>query len=187
MRNLLLAFLLCLSAPALAQQDPTAENADIQFGGPDSLIIETGEASHAFTVELALTPEQQQRGLMWREALAPDSGMLFHYAPARPTSMWMENTRIALDILYIGADGQVVKLIANAQPESHRSLNSDFPVAGVLELAGGRALELGIRPGATVRHAIFNNVLPSEVEAEPEVEAAAETEETAAEEPAPTE
>lgn len=159
MRNLLLPILLVLSAPAAAQQDPSAQDTLIEFGGPEMLSVETAEAVHEFTVDIASTPDQMERGLMWRDTLGASAGMLFIYDPVRPASMWMRNTQISLDILYLDEDGEVVKLIAHAQPGSLRSLGSSFAVAGVLELAGGRALELGIRPGSVVRHAAFDNLV----------------------------
>lgn len=129
----------------------------VTFGGPETLLVEVGEEQHMFSVEIAETSEQLAQGLMYREALAADAGMLFFYAPPRATSMWMENTLIPLDIVFIDSQGVVVKVTGFAQPGSRRSLTSDFPVAGVLELAGGRAIELGIRPGSVVRHAFFDN------------------------------
>lgn len=159
MRNLLLPILLVLSAPAVGQQDPSAQDTLIEFGGPETLTVETTEVIHEFSVDIASTPDQMERGLMWRDTLSGDAGMLFIYDPVRPASMWMRNTQISLDILYLDADGEVLKLIAHAQPGSLRSLGSSFPVAGVLELAGGRALELGIRPGSVVRHAAFDNLV----------------------------
>lgn len=176
MRNLLLPILLVLSAPAAALQDPSAQDTLIEFGGPEMLSVETAEAVHEFTVDIAATPDQMERGLMWRDTLAADAGMLFIYDPVRPASMWMRNTQISLDILYLDVDGEVLKLIAYAQPGSLRSLGSSFPVAGVLELAGGRALELGIRPGSVVRHAAFNNLVEDtpETEAQPVEDSPAE-------------
>ncbi len=93
--------------------------------------------------------------------------MLFVYMPPRRASMWMENTLVSLDMLFIDEGGTVVKLIAYAQPGSHRSLESDFDVAAVLEIAGGRAAELGIRPGAILRDEAFGSVddEPAAVEA----------------------
>ena len=103
-------------------------------------------------VELAETPEQMQRGMMWREGVAPNAGMLFRYEPIRPASMWMENTLVGLDIVYIEEDGSIAKIIAYAQPQSRRSLGAETNVAGVLELAAGRTVELEIRPGDVVHH-----------------------------------
>lgn len=159
------------STDAIAQTVP-----DVVFGGPEPLSVETAEGVHIFSVELAETPEQLARGLMYREALADDAGMLFRYNPPRATSMWMENTLIPLDIVFIDGAGEVVKVTAFAQPGSRRSLGSDFPIAGVLELAEGRAVELGIRPGSIVRHRFFAN---EDLVEESASETPAETEETA--------
>lgn len=147
-----------LAGVAAAQDDPAAQDTVIEFGGPESVFIETAENSHEFVVELAETPEQMQRGMMWREGVAPNAGMLFRYEPVRPASMWMENTLVGLDIVYIEEDGSIAKIIAYAQPQSRRSLGADTNVAGVLELAAGRTVELEIRPGDVVRHRFFNNV-----------------------------
>ncbi|WP_417476254.1 DUF192 domain-containing protein [Maricaulis sp.] len=184
MKNLILISALIFAAPAWAQDDAvpaemaattqTAPASDIgqdaglalppvAFGGPEALTLDTGETQHVFMAEIATTPEQMERGLMGREQLDPDAAMLFVYMPPRRASMWMENTLISLDLLFIREDGVVVKLIANAQPGSHRSLASDFDVAAVLEIAGGRAAELGIRPGAILRDESFGSL---EVEAE---------------------
>ncbi|MBO6797913.1 DUF192 domain-containing protein [Maricaulis sp.] len=158
---------------AAAQVDPSAQDTVIEFGGPESVIIATAENEHEFVVELAETPEQMQRGLMWRETLDPGAGMLFRYDPVRPASMWMENTLIALDIVYVDEDGVIEKIIAYAQPQSRRSLSADTDVAGVLELAAGRTVDLEIRPGDIVRHRFFDN---TETIAEEAVDEAAETE-----------
>jgi len=175
MKNLILISALIFAAPAWAQDDSApAQTADsaisapaldtapaltpIQFGGPEALTIDTGEAQHVFMTEIATTPEQMARGLMGREEIDPDAAMLFVYLPPRRAAMWMENTLVSLDLLFIREDGTVVKLIANAQPGSHRSLVSDFDVAAVLEIAGGRAAELGIRPGAILRDESFGSL-----------------------------
>ncbi|WP_323761197.1 DUF192 domain-containing protein [Maricaulis sp.] len=167
MRTLILSSLLALGVAAAvsAQQpaplpvsDPTARDAEVVFGGPDRVVIATttGETVEIMA-EIATTPEQKQRGLMWREAVEPGTGMLFEYSPAEPASMWMENTLVDLDLVFIDPTGNVVKIIAFAQAESRRSLASDAIVGGVLELGAGQAIALGIRPGDTVRHAIFGN------------------------------
>lgn len=120
------------------------------------LSIKSGEKTHTFTVEVATTPEEIQQGLMFRESLAPDAGMLFDFGQARNASMWMKNTLISLDILFMDADGQIVAIARHAVPGSTRSLGPGVPVRGVLELPGGRAKELGIEPGDIVEHPIFS-------------------------------
>jgi uncharacterized membrane protein (UPF0127 family) len=121
------------------------------------LSIKTDEATHAFTVEIADTPEAITQGMMFRESMAPDAGMLFDFGEVRQASMWMKNTLISLDMLFIDADGQVIAIARNAVPGSTRSLGPGVPVRAVLEIPGGRAKELGIQPGDTVQHPIFGS------------------------------
>ena len=114
------------------------------------LAIETADgARHGFIVELAKTPEQMAQGLMFRRKLARDAGMLFLYRPPRQAAMWMKNTLIPLDMVFIGQDGRIVKLV---EPHSLKAVASDGPVAAVLELNGGTVSRLGIAPGDRVVH-----------------------------------
>jgi len=168
--------------PAPAASDVTARDAAVSFGGPEPVAVATEEGRHVFSAELATTPEQMARGLMWRESLDPDAGMLFHYATPQRGAMWMDNTLIDLDLLFIEPDGRIFKIIAYAQGGSRRSLAADTEISGVLEIPAGRAFELGIRPGDTVHHAFFDNAdaAGNESDAEPAGEdAAAETPEDA--------
>ena len=121
------------------------------------LSVQSGEETHAFTVEIARSPEEIQQGLMFRESLAPDAGMLFDFGVTRQASMWMKNTLISLDMLFILEDGRVIAIGRNTQPGSLRSVGPGVPVRAVLEIPGGRARELGIEPGDTVIHPIFGN------------------------------
>ena len=121
----------------------------------DRLVVRTAEADHAFEVELAATQEQRARGLMFRDGLAPWAGMLFVYDPPREVSFWMKNTRISLDLLFIDAAGTIVRIAARATPLSTAPIPSEAPVKAVLEIAGGRAEELGIAVGDRVLHATF--------------------------------
>lgn len=111
---------------------------------------------HAFTVEVATTPEQLAQGLMHRAKMAADAGMLFDFGSPRPVSMWMKNTLIPLDMLFIGADGKVVGLAQRTVPHSQTLIDSPGPVKAVLELNGGTASRLGIKVGDRVVHPIFN-------------------------------
>lgn len=161
---LALAFALS-SAPALAQgntqapfADPTARETVIEYGGPEPVVIETGDGPITIEALIAETPAQRQRGLMWREQLADDAGMLFDFERVQPVSIWMENTLIPLDIIYIREDGTIAKIIAHAQPRSRRQLMSGVPVLSVLEVGGGRAAALGVEPGDLVRHDLFGTV-----------------------------
>jgi len=114
------------------------------------LRITQGDTVHDFRVEVALSGEEQARGLMFRTEMAADEGMIFPYRPARPASFWMKNTVIPLDLIFVGPDGRIINIAANATPYSLDSIPSAGPVSAVLELNGGRAAELGIEAGATV-------------------------------------
>jgi len=122
------------------------------------LVIETPLSRHAFTVEVAVTPASRQRGLMHRRSLAPDAGMLFDYGRTTPAAMWMKNTFIALDMLFIGDDGLILKIAERTVPHSLETVASDKPVRAVLEVNAGTAARLGIRTGDRVHHAIFANM-----------------------------
>ena len=117
------------------------------------LTVQSQSGAHRFTVEVARTPEQQAQGLMHRQSLAPDRGMLFPYDPPQPASFWMKNTLIPLDLIFIRADGTVALIAANTVPMSLDPIPSLEPVAAVLEIAGGRAAELGIQAGDKVNWA----------------------------------
>ncbi len=140
------------SAVAFAQTPPPEMKFD-----RSTLVIETSAGPRNFDIELALTPEQQQRGLMHRKDMGAYEGMLFDFGETRPITMWMANTLIALDMLFIGADGVVRHVHANAVPLSTATIPSNGPAKAVLEINGGAARLLGIKPGDVVRHAIFGN------------------------------
>jgi uncharacterized membrane protein (UPF0127 family) len=113
------------------------------------LTIRSANGEHRFTVEIAGTLNQQERGLMFRRELGPDRGMIFPYDPPQDVGFWMKNTLIPLDMLFIRADGTIAR-IATAAPLSLDTVPSGEPVAAVLEIRGGRAAELGIRAGDRV-------------------------------------
>jgi uncharacterized protein len=110
------------------------------------------QAAHRYSFEvwIADTPERAEQGLMFVSDLPASQGMVFPLAPPRIETMWMENTYIELDMLFIKPDGHVSKIIARAEPMSRRTLSSDIPVAAVLELKGGQAAKLGLQVGDTV-------------------------------------
>src|SRR6185369_10145230 len=140
--------LIACSPPAPAQNAP-AEVADprAQKGLREvPLTIKSKNGVHRLTVEVAATPEQQERGLMFRNSIAADRGMIFPYEPAQEVAFWMKNTLIPLDILYIRSDGTIVRIV-NAQPMDLTPLPSGEPIVGVLEIGGGRAAEMGIKEG----------------------------------------
>jgi len=124
------------------------------------LTIETGEGYHHFVVELADDGFEQQRGLMFRQEVKPDEGMLFDFKMDAERAFWMRNTLVSLDMLFIRSDGVIHRIAANTTPLSDARVSSFGPVRAVLEIAGGRAAELGIEPGDVVRHQIFGNNPP---------------------------
>jgi uncharacterized protein len=115
-----------------------------------SLTVTHAGQAHVFRVEVAKTSEQQARGLMFRTTMGADEGMIFPMDPPRGASFWMRNTVIPLDIIYIGTDGRISNIAANAVPYDETPLPSVGAVKGVLELNGGRAAQLGIVAGDTV-------------------------------------
>lgn len=115
-----------------------------------TLTIGSSGSEHRFTVEVAKTPEEQATGLMNRQSLAPDRGMIFPFEDVRVASFWMKNTLIPLDMIFIRPDGTIANIEANTVPLSLQPVYSMEPVSAVLELAGGRAGELGIKPGDKV-------------------------------------
>ena len=106
--------------------------------------------SHRFTVEVARTMEEQAQGLMNRQSLAPDRGMVFPYEPPQPVAFWMKNTLIPLDIIFIAPGGRILRIEPNTVPLSLEPVGSGEAVEAVLELAGGRSAELGIAAGDRV-------------------------------------
>ena len=122
-----------------------------------TVTIESANGSHQFDIEIADESDEISYGLMNRESLPPEAGMLFDFGNPREPAMYMKNTLIPLDMLFISSTGTVVMIARNAVPGSLRTISPGTPVKGVLEINGGRAAELGIEPGDTVRHAIFGN------------------------------
>ena len=114
------------------------------------LSIRTASGAHRFDVELAQTREAHEKGLSFRRALAPDSGMLFLFVPPQTATFWMKDTLIPLDMLFIRADGTIAAIVADATPNSLETKSAGEPVIAVLELAGGRAAALGIKAGDRV-------------------------------------
>lgn len=117
----------------------------------EPLDIITSQGVHHFKVEVADTPQTQERGLMYRRSLAPDRGMLFDFKTVQPVTFWMKNTYIPLDMVFIGADGRIVSIARNAVPMSESMISSAGPVLEVLELPGGRAAQIDALPGDRVR------------------------------------
>jgi uncharacterized membrane protein (UPF0127 family) len=138
---LTLAMLLSASAAAAQNVEPLA--------------IESADERFEFQVEVAVTLAERSRGLMYRRELADDRGMLFDFGNTGPASMWMRNTYIPLDMLFIEPDGRIRKIAAETEPHSEEVISSGGPVRAVLELRGGITGELGIEPGDQIIHPMF--------------------------------
>jgi uncharacterized protein len=112
---------------------------------------------HVFAVEMAVTPEEQAKGLMFRKQLPEGQGMLFDFHREQPTSFWMKNTYVSLDMIFIRADGRILRIAENTVPLSETLVPSGGPVLAVLEVVAGTAKKLGIAAGDRVAHPIFNS------------------------------
>jgi uncharacterized protein len=119
------------------------------------LEITSATGSHVFQVEFARTPQEREKGLMFRRYLPKDRGMLFDFGSAEPAAMWMENTYLPLDMVFIRADGTVARIEIHTEPLSRRVIPAGEPVLGVLELNSGVCDELGIKAGDRVIHPMF--------------------------------
>lgn len=119
------------------------------------LAIQTKTGRHEFRVEIARRPKQQAQGLMFRRRIAADAGMLFIYRSAEPVSMWMKNTFIPLDLVYIDRTGRIVGFHQRAVPQSLEVITSKKPVRAVLEVNAGTAARLQIAVGDKVLHPAF--------------------------------
>ena len=145
----LVVLLVALATAADAQEPVAFDTAE--------LTIETADGARRFDVELAVSAQQKSRGLMFRRELAPDAGMLFLYDRPTVVTMWMRNTWIPLDMLFIAADGRIAHIAARAVPRSDETISSRTRIRAVLELNGGTARRLGIAVGDRVVHPAFDN------------------------------
>ncbi|WP_075217973.1 DUF192 domain-containing protein [Mongoliimonas terrestris] len=155
----------CLVAVALAAA-PLSATVEVRAEGtPEQpaaslsrLTVETASGLHAYDVELAVTPAERSRGLMYRKSLAADRGMLFDMGVAGPAAFWMRNTFVSLDIIFIGADGRVLNVGARTTPLSEATVPSDGDARFVLELVAGQADAIGLKRGDRVRHPIIDAI-----------------------------
>ena len=151
-KHIIFSALLAVSSVSLAQ----AQDGDlVDFGETETLTITSGETQHVFNVEIADTEEKQAQGLMFRKNLSDDAGMLFEFASPKVATIWMKNTEISLDIVFVRKNGTIVKIEHSAQPNTLRSASSEAVVAAVLELPAGKTQDLGISPGDIVSHNFF--------------------------------
>jgi uncharacterized membrane protein (UPF0127 family) len=125
--------------------------------GLEPLEITTSTGDHAFEVEIAKDDAARERGLMFRRFMPADRGMLFEFDRDEPVGFWMKNTYIKLDMIFIAPDGAVTRVASNAEPLSEKVIYSGGPCLAVLELNGGVAAEIGLRPGDRVKAAFFKH------------------------------
>ncbi len=144
-------FLALLAAVWLAAGAAAARAADEQ-----TLEIASKNGVHVFNVELAVTPEQHSRGLMYRKQVPEGYGMLFDFGHEQELSFWMKNTYVSLDIIFIRGDGRILRIAEHTEPLSEKLIPSGGPAKAVLEVVAGTARKLGIAPGDRVAHPIFN-------------------------------
>ena len=147
LRSILLA-----AGIALAAMIPAA--LAIEFS---KLTIDTAQGSRAFSVEVVTQPDQMAVGLMFRQSLAPDAGMLFVYPSEQPVEFWMKNTVIPLDMIFIAGDGRIRRIVERTVPLSTTPIASIDEVRAVLEVNAGTAARLGIKPGDIVHSAALGN------------------------------
>jgi uncharacterized protein len=140
-----LSFILLLVVPVRF-----AAAADLE---PLQIISKSGV--HTFSVELAQTNAQREQGLMYRKSLPEGQGMLFDFTPPHEVTMWMKNTYVSLDMIFIRADGRIHRIAENTTPLSEATIASRGPVVAVLEVVGGTARKLGLAPGDEVAHSLF--------------------------------
>jgi hypothetical protein len=129
---------------------------EVRAASFQTLEIATKSGVQIFTVEIATTEEEKQTGLMNRKELGDGKGMLFDFAPEQQISMWMKNTYISLDMIFIRADGRILRIAENTEPLSTKIISSGGLARGVLEVPGGTAQKYGIAPGDRVAHPLFN-------------------------------
>ena len=141
---------IALAGALIAFTAPGAQAASIQ---PLEIVTKTGV--QVFSVEMATTEEEKTTGLMYRKELADGKGMLFDFTPEQEVSMWMKNTYISLDMIFIRADGRILRIAENTEPQSTKIISSGGPAKGVLEVIAGTAKKYGIAPGDLVGHPLF--------------------------------
>jgi len=154
MRTLAAAMLVAIAS--LFGLSACAEEAGSPSADVSTLTLETSSGSHVFAVELADTDETRQRGLMFRDHLAADAGMLFDFETPRIINMWMRNTPLPLDMIFISTAGRVAHIAENTVPFSEAIISSRYEVLSVLEVNAGTARRIGLRTGDQVAHPIFN-------------------------------
>jgi uncharacterized protein len=150
MKRLLCTILAMTAAAYLVVVLPAVRGAELQ-----TLEIASKTGVHVFSVELAVTDEERERGLMFRRSVPESTGMLFDFKRDQEVTMWMKNTYVSLDMIFIRSDGRIRRIAENTETESLKIIPSGGPVRAVLEVAAGTARKLGIEPGDRVASPIL--------------------------------
>ena len=150
MRRLVCTILAMAAAAYLVVLLPAARGAELQ-----TLEIASKTGVHVFSVELAVTDEERERGLMFRRSVPEFTGMLFDFKRDQEVTMWMKNTYVSLDMIFIQSDGRIRRIAENTETESLKIIPSGGPVRAVLEVAAGTARKLGIEPGDRIASPIL--------------------------------
>jgi uncharacterized membrane protein (UPF0127 family) len=150
MHRLLGAAVLALMVTVAGRAQDSSSLMSLDTFPTTSLQIRSGDKTHDFEIWLAQTPQQQEQGLMFVRDLPANRGMLFLAEKPRVFNMWMKNTYIPLDMVFIGADNRISSIAANTVPHSTKIVSSGTPVAGILEIKGGAAKQLALHPGDRV-------------------------------------
>ena len=122
-----------------------------------TLTIQTADKTYSFFTEVAVSQAAKEQGLMFRQSIAADHAMLFVFKPPEKVQMWMKDTVIPLDMIFVRSDGSIISIAENAKPESLDVIGAPEPVADVIEVAGGLAQKLGIHAGDHVGGAAFTH------------------------------
>jgi uncharacterized membrane protein (UPF0127 family) len=154
-RHTLLATLGLIAAPLAPHAQPGVDRPQPKLPMERLVIVSQSGARHEFSVEMAVNPEHQMVGLMFRPTVAANEGMLFDWGQPRESSMWMRNTIASLDMLFIAADGRIHRIAERTVPYSLTPIDSRGPVRATLELQGGITEKLDIRVGDRALHPIF--------------------------------
>jgi uncharacterized protein len=146
------AFLICVFSIASWSRLDAQES---EHAALDTLTIQTSSGPSVFHIEVMRSDEERERGLMYRRFMPADRGMLFDFKPEQTVMMWMKNTYISLDMLFISRDGHIVNIAENTEPLSERIIPSAVPVAAVLEINAGTVARLHIHRSDQVIHPMF--------------------------------
>ncbi|MFM8860696.1 MAG: DUF192 domain-containing protein [Methylocystis sp.] len=150
-RNYFFPALLSLLLIFVPENSAIAQSHDLS----DRMLVTTATGKHTFTLEIAKTNEERAKGLMFRKSMPQDHGMLFIFHDARPISMWMKNTLISLDMIFVSGEGMVTSIIQHTTPLSEEIITSDQPAQAVIEVNAGVAQKIGLAPGDKIHHPLF--------------------------------